>query len=375
MIKYTDLGISEDEFEQEISPRLKTVFLSGEFICDTQVKVFEDNFAAYCGSRFAIAVNSGTDALIFSLNSIGVGEADEVITVSNSFIATANAIAMVGAKPVFVDINENLLIDASKIEAAITEKTKAIMPVHLMGHVCDMDSILSISKKHDIPVIEDAAQSVGSMYKNFKTGTFGKTGCFSLHPLKNLSGITDGGIIVTDDEDIAEYLRQIRNNGLESRDKQKIIGRVSRLNSLNAVILEYRLKKIQSIISKRRVMAELYNKLLNNCQSVSLIDVPDNIYHTYHTYIIKVKNRAALQKYLAEKEIETKIHYPVLIHNQAPFNTDNGTFSLDKTTELSSQILTLPISMVNEDEVNYICQTIIDFYADVRNLSSIESTH
>lgn len=362
MINYVDLSVSEEEYEKEISPRLKELFLSGQFVYGKQIEEFEKNFALFCGSKYAVALNSGTDALIFALKSLGIGQGDEVITVSNSFLATANAIEYVGATPIFIDINDNLLMDSSKIKDAITKKTKAIMPVHLMGLVCEMDEIISIATEYNIPVIEDAAQSAGSIYKGKKTGTFGKIGCFSLHPTKNLSGITDGGIITTDDKNISQYLKEVRNHGLIDRDTQNIIGRVSRLNSLNAVIVNYRLTKLDSILKERVERASFYHELLQDIEEVKLIKVPEYIYHTYHTYIIKVKNRDTLQKYLIKNGIEAKVHYPILIHQQKPYLHKN--IHLENTQRLSNEILTLPIANVTQSDITYICKMIAEFYKD-----------
>ncbi len=360
MIKYIDLGVSEDEYDKNISPLIKKIFLSGQFVYESQVQEFESAFASYCGTKYAVALNSGTDALIFALKSLGIGAGDEVITVSNSFIATANAISYVGAKVVFVDIKNDLLIDVSKIQDAITHKTKAIIPVHLMGLICDMDEILDIAKKHNLFVIEDAAQSVGSMYKNKKSGTLSDVGCFSLHPLKNLSGVTDGGVITTDNEEVATYIKQVRNHGLVDRDNQNIIGRVSRLNSIDAVVLNYRLSKLDIIIKRRREMATLYDELLKNIDDVTLIDVDSDKFHTYHTYIIKVQKRAELQSYLLDNGIETKIHYPVLIHKQKPYKDTNQ--YIKNTQTLATQTLTLPIANLDATEVKYVCKKISDFY-------------
>lgn len=360
MIKYVDLGISEKEYDKEISPRIKSIFLNGSFISDNIVEEFENNFASYCGCKYAVALNSGTDALIFALKSLDIGIGDEVITVSNSFIATANAISYVGATPVFVDIDDNLLMDTKKLAKLINKKTKAIMPVQLMGLVCNMNKINEIAKKYNLYVIEDAAQSIGSKFENTKTGNLSDIGCFSLHPLKNLSGITDGGIVTTNNIEIVNYIKQIRNHGLISRDEQNMVGRVSRLNSINAVTLDYKLTKLDSIIKKRRESADTYNKLLSNIKEVSLLNVPNNIFHTYHTYIIKVNDRDKLQKYLLNKEIETKIHYPIPIHKQKPFRNNIG--NLKNTEFLSRKILTLPISHVTTKDIEYICSTISDFY-------------
>jgi len=360
MIKYIDLGVSEKEYDKEISPRIKDIFINGNFISDTIVEEFEKNFASYCGVKYAIALNSGTDALIFALKSLNIGPGDEVITVSNSFIATANAISYCGATPVFVDINDNLMMDTKKVKELITANTKAIMPVQLMGHVCEMDDLKSIANKFNLFIIEDAAQSVGSKYGLKKTGNLADISCFSLHPLKNLSGITDGGIITTNNKQVVNYLKEIRNHGLTNRDEQNIIGRVSRLNSLNAITLDYRLTKLDSVIHERRVNAKIYNKLLENITEVSLINVPEHIFHSYHTYIIKVEKRDKLQRFLLKKGIETKIHYPIPIHKQKPFM--ELSCNLSKTESLAKRILTLPLGNLSIDDINHICNTILDFY-------------
>jgi UDP-2-acetamido-2-deoxy-ribo-hexuluronate aminotransferase len=362
MIRYVDLGVNESEYDNNIAPLIKQVFLSGQFVSNDKVEEFETNFASYCGSKYAVALNSGTDALIFALKSLGIKQGDEVITVSNSFIATANAIEEVGATPIFVDIYDDLLMDVSKIKDAITDKTKAILPVHLMGCVCDMDAIIEIAKEYNIPIVEDAAQSVGSKYKEKKTGTFGKIGCFSLHPLKNLSGVTDGGIITTDDEDIAKQIKQLRNHGLIDRDSQNIIGRVSRLNSIDAVVLNYRLQKLAHIIERRREVAKLYETYLERIDGIKLIEVDASIFHTYHTYIIKAQNRDELASYLLQKGIETKMHYPILIHKQKPFQKYKVT--LANTEKLALEILTLPIANLSDSDTFYICKNIADFYKE-----------
>lgn len=362
MIRYVNLEVSESQYDKEIAPLIKEIFLSGQFISNEKVEEFEKNFALYCGSKYAVALNSGTDALIFALKSLGIKQGDEVITVSNSFIATANSIEEVGATPIFVDVGDDLLMDVSKIKDAITPKTKAIIPVHLMGSVCNMDTIIDIANEYNLKIIEDAAQSVGSKYKDKKTGTFGIIGCFSLHPLKNLSGVTDGGIITTDNEEIAIHIKQLRNHGLVDRDTQNIVGRVSRLNSIDAVVLNYRLKKLASIIERRREIAKLYDAHLKGISGIELVHTGDSVFHTYHTYIIKAQHRDALASYLLQKDIETKIHYPILIHNQKPFQKYNVT--LTNTEKLALEILTLPIANVSKSDTEYICKTIANFYKE-----------
>ena len=297
-IDYIDLSMSEDEYEKEISPLLKRVFLKGNFVGGDEVEEFEKNFSKYIGSKYAISLNSGTDALILSLKALDISCGDEVITVSNSFISTANAIKWVGAEAVFVDIGNDLLIDTSKIKRAINKKTKAIIPVHLMGLACDMSEINKIAKEYGLKVIEDAAQSVGSLYEGQKTGTLGDIGAFSLHPLKNLGGIGDGGIVTTDNEDLANKIRMLRNNGLKSRDTLEVVGIVSRLDSINATVLDYRLKKVDKIIHERREKAKLYNTLL---KSVLPIKEDTKRVHSYHTFVIICEKRDELKEFLKER--------------------------------------------------------------------------
>nr|WP_051904367.1 DegT/DnrJ/EryC1/StrS family aminotransferase [Hippea jasoniae] len=359
MINYINLSISEQEYEQEISPLLKKIFLKGNFVGGEEIEEFENNFAKYIGCKYAISTASGTDALILALKALDIGVGDEVITVPNSFIATANAIEWIGAKAVFVDIGEDLLIDVKKIEKAITKKTKAIMPVHLTGLACDMDEINDIAKEYNLRVIEDAAQSIGSKYKGKKTGSLGDVGCFSLHPLKNLGGIGDGGIITTNNQDIAERLRLLKNNGLITRDEQQIIGRVSRLDTLNAIVLNHRLKKVDSVIERKRASAKKYHELLADIEGVELIKEAADKFHSYHTFVIKAEKRDDLKRYLFEKGIETKIHYPILIHQQKTFQ-DRG-FKLPNSERLNKKILTLPLN-ITEEEIEVVAGEIKGFY-------------
>lgn len=368
-VPYIDLSMQKEEFEKSIVPLLASVFKDGAYVGGEAIEEFEKNFALYCNTKYAIALNSGTDALILSLKALGIGYGDEVITVSNSFIATANAIEWVGAKAVFVDIGEDLLIDASGIEEAITPRTKAILPVHLMGLPCDMEAINAIAQRHNLYVIEDAAQSVGTLYQGKKTGTLGHIGCFSLHPLKNLGGIGDGGIVTTDDTLLAERIRMLGNHGLKSRDEQVCIGTVSRLDTLNAVVLNKRLGEVDAIIMRRRECAKLYDSCLEEIGEIETIQELTCKHHSYHTYIIKAKHRDALQTFLAEQGIETKIHYPTLIHHQKPY-LNNSTHTLINSEKLVKKILTLPIAHVTQEDIKYVCTTIKAFYERIKRENS-----
>lgn len=368
-VPYIDLSVSQAEYQERIVPLLSSVFLSGSFVGGAVIETFERHFATYCGAQHAIALNSGTDALILALKALEIGAGDEVITVSNSFIATANAIEWVGAKAVFVDIAEDLLIDVTRIEEAITPRTKAIIPVHLMGLPCDMEAINAIAKRHNLYVIEDAAQSVGSRYQGKKTGTLGHIGCFSLHPLKNLGGIGDGGMVTTDDALLAERMKMLRNHGLKSRDEQECIGTVSRLDTLNAVILNERLGKVDAIIEQRRERAKMYAHCLEGIKQIQTIQELTCKHHSYHTYIIKAEHRDALQAFLAEAGIETKIHYPTLIHHQKPY-LNNIAHVLIKSEKLVKTILTLPIAHVTQEDIKYVCTTIKAFYERMKRENS-----
>lgn len=360
MIKFVDLSVSGEEFDRDIVPLLKKIFAGGGYVGGAEVAEFESEFAEYCGTKYAVSVNSGTDALILALKALNIGEGDEVITVSNSFIATANSIVIAGAKPVFTDISPDLLIDSAKIEALITDKTRAIMPVHLCGQAADMDAIKSIAKKHSLKIIEDAAQSAGAIYGGIKTGNLGDIGCFSLHPLKNLGGIGDGGIITTNDSGVHSALKMLRNHGLADRDRQALVGSVSRLDTLNAAILLSRLKNLDNIIASRIKKADIYDSLLNGLEQIKTPLRHSDRTHTFHTYVVAAQNREQLIKFLAGKGIETKIHYPIPIHRQQPYAGEDR--NLPVTDELSDKILTLPIANVSANDIEYVCESIKYFY-------------
>jgi len=359
-IPYIDLSITEEEYEKEISPYLKEIFMRGDFVGGRAVAEFEKAFAGLCGCRYAVSVNSGTDALEMALEAKGVSTGDEVITVGNSFIATTNAISRVGAIPVLADIGYDLLIDANDIEHRITDKTKAILPVHLTGLVCDMDKINSIAQKHGLIVIEDAAQSAGAVYKDRKSGNTGDIGCFSLHPLKNLAGIGDGGMITTNDEMVYNKLTSMRNHGMQDRDNQAFIGRVSRLDSLNASILKNRIINLDEIISNRIKSAEIYDSILKNIKEIRIFPKYSYRTHTYHVYVIQAERRTELMQFLDENGIDTKIHYPVPAHRQHPFA--GRAENIPVTDKLSERILSLPIWLTEEDDLRYIAEKIAEFY-------------
>jgi len=343
-IPYVNLQKQWLEERQELLPIIDKVFESAQFVGGDELDRFEENIAKLCGTKYACGLNSGTDALMLALALSGIGKGDEVITPPNSFIASTAAIVHIGATPVFVDVLPDQNIDPSKIEAAITEKTKAIMPVHLTGRMCDMDPIMDIAKKYDLVVIEDAAQSVGSKYKGKLSGSIGDVGCFSTHPLKNLNACGDGGFLTTNDEVIYNKSRSYRNHGIANRNIVDHFGSVTRMDNLQAAILNFRLDKLEQVTQKRRNNAKSYFNGIKN-QVLFIPKEKDSEYNVYHTFVIQTKYRDELKQYLFENEIETAIHYPIPIHLQPAakkLGYKAGDFPV--TEKQSKEILTLPIN-------------------------------
>lgn len=334
-----------------------------DWVGGQSIKKFENNIAKICNTKFAIALNSGTDALTLGLHLLGVKRGDEVITTPNSFIASTSVIVHLGAIPVFVDVLDDQNINPKLIESAITRKTKAIMPVHLTGRVCEMEEILKISKRYNIPVIEDAAQSVGSKFNGKPAGSFGEVGCFSAHPLKNLNAMGDSGYLTTNSKFIYKKVLELRNHGMVDRNKVKNFGHVSRMDNLQAAVLNYRIKNLNSVIKRRRQNVELYKKYLNK-DKIFIPPEKENQFNTYHTFVIQVNKRDKLKEYLLKNNITTAIHYPVPIHLQPAskfLGYKKGSFK--KTEEQSKRILTLPINQfLTEREIKYICQKINFFF-------------
>jgi dTDP-4-amino-4,6-dideoxygalactose transaminase len=361
-IPYVDIGAQTKSLKKKLLLAIEDVLDHGNFILGKEVQSFEEMFASYCGVRFAVGVNSGTDALFLSLKALGIGQGDEVITTPNSFIATASVIVAAGAKPVFVDVRNDYNINPELIGQAITPRTRAIMPVHLTGRPADMDPILEIAGKYKIQVIEDAAQAVGAKYRDKKVGAFGDIGCFSLHPLKTLNACGDGGIITTDNEEISEKLRRLRNFGLVNRNETVAWGYNSRLDSIQAAILLVKLKWLDKWNVKRRQNAKIYASKLKD-----LVDIPVEQPHefcVFHTYVIQAEKRSELQDYLQNKGIGTSIHYPIPIHLQPAAKEvgyQRGAFPVCERQ--SQRILSLPIHQgMKEEHVHYVVDNIISFY-------------
>ncbi len=362
-IPYVNL---KKQWQNEKAKILKIIDKSlstGNWVGGNEINKFENNIKKICNSKYAVALNSGTDALTLALYLSGIKKNDEVITTPNSFIASVATIVHLGAKPVFVDVMNDQNINPEKIEEKITKKTKAILPVHLTGRVSEMDKIIKIAKKYKLKVIEDAAQSVGARFKNKPAGSFGNVGCFSAHPLKNLNALGDAGYLVTNSIKIYKKAIDLRNHGMTNRNKVKNFGHVSRMDNLQAAILNYRLKNLRHVIKKRRENANFYFKNLNK-KHVFIPKEKHYQFNTYHTFVIQVAKRDKLKKYLAKNNINSAIHYPIPIHLQPAckkFNYKKGDFKI--TEEQSKKILTLPINeYMKKYELSYIAKKINQFY-------------
>jgi dTDP-4-amino-4,6-dideoxygalactose transaminase len=351
------------EERDELLPIVERLLSEGHWVGGPEIDELEEALARLCGVSHAIALNSGTDALAFGMAALGIGPGDEVITPPNSFIASTAAIVQLGARPVFVDVCDDQNIDPVRIEWAITPKTKAIMPVHLTGRIADMAPILEIAERHGLFIVEDAAQSIGSRYDGRMSGGFGHVGCFSTHPLKNLNACGDGGFLTTDDESVAEAVRASRNHGLVTRDTVARFGHVSRMDSLQAAILNFRLSRLDDTIARRRANAALYRERLNS-ERVFVPAERERAFDTYHTFVIQVERRDALQAFLRDQGVGTAIHYPVPIHLQpAAAELGHRAGAFPATERQAERILTLPVNQtLSPDDVVYVADRVNEFF-------------
>ncbi|MFA5095660.1 MAG: DegT/DnrJ/EryC1/StrS family aminotransferase [Candidatus Paceibacterota bacterium] len=346
-MQFLDLSAQYKSIKEEIDAAIKRVLDSCSFIGGKEVEEFEKEAADFCGVKYAVGVNSGTDALFLSLKALGIKQGDEVITTPFTFIATAGVIANCGAKPVFVDIDpETFNIDPSKIEEKITGKTKAILPVHLFGQMADMDEIMSIARKHNLYVVEDAAQSIGAEYKGKKAGTIGDFGCFSFFPSKNLGAYGDGGMITTNRDDLVEEIRLLKNHGSSPKEKylNLVVGTNSRLDAIQAAILRVKLKYLLGWSKKRAEKADYYSEGLKDAGGISVPSIGSDRNNIFHQYTVRVEKRDDIQKYLKEKEIPTMIYYPLPLHLQPAFqNLGYREGDFPEAEKASKEVLSLPI--------------------------------
>lgn len=361
-IPYVNLAAQHRGLKEKMLNAIGQIIDQGNFVMGKEVTELEKAFANYCSSRYAVAVGSGTDALILALKAVGIGRGDEVITAPNSFLASTSAIEMVGATPVFVDVCDDFNIDQNLIETVVTSRTKAILPIHLTGRPANMEKIMKVAQTYNLQVIEDAAQAAGACYNGKKVGTFGSAGCFSLHPLKNLSACGDGGIVTTNDDSIYQYLLKARNHGLRNRDECEFWSLNSRLDTIQAAILLIKLKYIDEWTDKRRKNANYYRENLED-----IVEIPyerPEEYCVYQTFMIQTNKRDELQHHLSLHGIETKVHYPIPIHLQiaaAHLGYHRGDFPV--TEKQSTHILSLPIyPELTEKQLDYIVNSIKSFF-------------
>jgi len=349
--------------KDEIDAAIARVLSRGRYILGDEVAAFEQEFARYIGVRFGIGVGSGTEALHLAMRACEIGSGDEVMTVAHTAVATVAAIELCGARPVLVDIDpQSFTIDSNQIETAITSRTKAIIPVHLYGHPADMQTIVSIARHHRLHVIEDCAQSHGAIYQGRKTGAWGDIATFSFYPTKNLGAFGDGGIVVTDNAELAERTRLLREYGWHQRNISEIPGLNTRLDELQAAILRVKLRYLDEENSRRHKLAQLYNALLSSTDLV-LPKEKGDVCHVYHQYAVRSQRRDNLKAYLKEHGVDTLIHYPVPVHLQPAYRGRLGdTGLLPYTEQVCQEILSLPMyPQLSEEQVRWISQLILDW--------------
>ena len=360
-IQIVDLTASYKAIQAEIESVITEVLSSGNYICGKNVEAFENELAEYLDCKFVISCGNGTDALTLSMMALGIGKGDEVITVSHSFFATSEAIALVGATPIFADISEkDFNIDPEKIESLITNKTKAIIPVHLYGQSCEIESVINIAKKHELYVIEDCAQALGAKYNRKCVGTFGDTGTVSFFPTKNLGAYGDGGAVFTNTEVIANKIKQLRFHGSSQRYIHDYVGMNSRLDEIQAAILRIKLKYLNSWNKKRQEAARYYDLLLKDLKDIMLPIVKPNCEHIFHQYTIRTKKRDFLYDKLREIGIEALIYYKIPIHLQKAFSSlKEKNNPVPVTEKICNEIISLPMyPEISQETQQYIANTI-----------------
>lgn len=364
-IDFVDLKRQNKLYKKDLMQVIENIVDEAVFIMGDPLDRFEKEFATFCNKKYSVGLNSGTDALMFALLAHGIKPGDEVITVPNSYFSTAMVISNIGAVPVFVDINPvSYNIDVTKIEEKITKNSKAIIPVHLYGQTADMDPIVAIAKKHNLAIIEDCCQAHGAKYKG-QIVPYTETGAFSFYPGKNLGCFGDGGAVVTDNEEIKDKIMLLRNDGALKKYTHKIFGYKSRLDTLQAAVLSFKLKHLNEFNAKRKHVAELYLKKLSDIKNITLPKEMEYGSSANHVFAIQTKDRNKLQEHLEKQGIATVIHYPTPIHLQEPYKKlgfSLGDFPI--TEEFSSRILSLPIfPELTDEEIGYVNSKVHEFFA------------
>lgn len=344
-VPFLDLKAHHEPILKELNQAIGEVIAASAYAGGAFVAAFEEDFAKYCGTRFAAGVGNGTDALWLSLLALGVGPGDEVITVPSTFMATAEAISFCGARPVFVDIEErSYTMDPGLLERAITPQTRAIIPVHLFGQMADMDPILEVAERHRLPVVEDACQAHGALYKGRKAGSLGVTGCFSFYPGKNLGALGEAGAVVTNDAVLEGRIKVLRDHGQARKYCHSVIGWNARMDGIQGAVLRVKLKRLERANARRRANAQLYDELLGDNDEIVTPYVAPHNRHIYHVYAVRVRGRDRVLEALAEEGISCAIHYPVPVHLQEAYRgLGYGEGSFPVAERCAREFLSLPM--------------------------------
>ncbi|MAZ77841.1 MAG: cell wall biogenesis protein [Legionellaceae bacterium] len=366
-VPFFNYKVFAEQYEQAILDITKDILHRGAFIMQSDMCEFEKQIASYIGVKHAISVANCTDGLVLALKAVGIGPSDEVIVPSHTFVATAASVKLVGAEPMLVDCGRDHMIDPDAIEAAITEKTAAIMPVQLNGRTCEMDKILDIAKKHGLKIVEDAAQALGSQFNGKFAGTFGDAAAFSFYPAKILGCLGDGGIVVTNDDEVARQVFMLRDHGRDEDGEIKVWSGNSRLDNLQAAILNHIFKDYDKIIARRREIAGLYQEKLKDLKQLLLPPSPEDggaHFDVYQNYEIEAEERDELQVYLREKGVGTLVQWNgKAVHQHSHLKLKHS--SLPYTEEMTKKYIMLPMNMTETNEdVEYVCQCIHEFYEE-----------
>jgi len=364
-VPFLDLRVTDKDSRQELLDAIGMIFDHGRVLLGPEVEAFEERIASYCDTKYAVGVASGSAAIFLAVKSIGIGSGDEIITTALSFIGTANGIALTGAKPIFVDILEDLTIDPKSVERAITSRTKAIMPVHFTGKLCDMPELQALAEKYGIVIIEDAAPAIGASLNGRKAGSFGVAGCISLNPMKILNACGEAGVVVTNDREIRDRIVALRYNGLINREYCQYVSTNGRIDTLQAAILLKRLNQLEEIIARRREIAAYYRSTL-----ADVVEVPterEGYRDVYYTFTIKTDRRDELMSFLGERGIETKVQHPLLMPQHPAYKAmDHGRFPV--ANHAVKRLLCIPAhEKMTQEQVEYVVSTILTFFGFKRN--------
>jgi dTDP-4-amino-4,6-dideoxygalactose transaminase len=362
-VRFVDFPGAFRKIEAEMMSAIRETLASGDLIMRQQMFDFEEHLAEFVGTRYAVGVSNCTDAMRLTLEALGIGPGDEVITVAHTFVATMAAIHHVGATPILIDVGGDRNMDVNLVDAAITARTKAIMPVHLDGRLCEMDRLIEIAGAHNLLVIEDAAQALGASRDEVRGGAWGVAGAFSFYPAKLLGAYGDAGAVVTSDEELARRLRALRDHGRISKTEVNGWGWNCRLDNLQAVVLDLKLKRLPEWINRRRQLAAIYDESLMGINQVTTPPAPDHgrYFDVYQNYVIEADRRNELVQHLSDRRIETMISWPVPMHHQ-PIGLER--FHLPRTESLSERVLSLPLTVeLEEDQVVFVADSIREFYA------------